>query len=209
MAPSYIEGYKLKRINTSKPFSKDNCYWIDRSMQFIENDRTITISYNGETLSMKEWALKLNRSLHGIKVRYHKNKDYTVEDILLGRQVRKRRAREEDPIRIRASKLLSAYRIKDVNKRLIFDLEKEWFIQNILSNQCFYCESKDRIGADRLDNSLGHIKGNVVPCCHICNAIRGNVFSVSEMKQIGIVITEIRNQRHQTLQTDASIQRQN
>lgn len=38
---------------------------------------------------------------------------------------------------------------------------------------CCYCGSKiDTIGLDRVDNSLGYIVGNVVPCCYYCNWIK-------------------------------------
>ena len=47
------------------------------------------------------------------------------------------------------------------------------FVQDMLSKPCSYCGGKNlKMGLDRKDNMLGHIKTNVVPCCDRCNYIR-------------------------------------
>ena len=52
------------------------------------------------------------------------------------------------------------------------DLDKE-FIKKEIEKGCCYCNSHDgRMTLDRIDNSIGHIKTNVVPCCLRCNYIR-------------------------------------
>lgn len=49
----------------------------------------------------------------------------------------------------------------------------------LMSSNCSYCgvgASNDTpIGLDRLDNSKGHILGNVVPCCETCNMMKGTL----------------------------------
>lgn len=71
----------------------------------------------------------------------------------------------------------------------------EWGIsdedaRSLFSSSCFYCGSppmavhKDRYdatgqrdflynGIDRVDNDLGYIHGNIVPCCGFCNRAKG------------------------------------
>ena len=50
------------------------------------------------------------------------------------------------------------------------------FIDECLSKPCSYCEATDsRMTLDRIDNSLGHIKTNVVPACYRCNIVRGSM----------------------------------
>lgn len=63
-----------------------------------------------------------------------------------------------------------------------FSLTKDEFIELVNSN-CYYCNrppftvrynktksvSKKLNGIDRIDSSLGYVKGNVVPCCIDCN----------------------------------------
>lgn len=52
-----------------------------------------------------------------------------------------------------------------------------------------------RIGCDRIDNSKGHTKDNVVPCCVECDKARSDYFSFEEMKKLGGTIREIKSRR--------------
>lgn len=60
----------------------------------------------------------------------------------------------------------------DKKKSLEFDLDRN-FIRDLISSGCSYCgETKIRMGLDRIDNTLGHIKINVVAACMRCNYLR-------------------------------------
>lgn len=78
--------------------------------------------------------------------------------------------------------LYGAYRAGARNRGLVFDLDKETF--RVLTQQvCYYCgtppsqiqkvstDTGDYIytGIDRVNNDLGYIAGNMVPCCGLCN----------------------------------------
>jgi hypothetical protein len=65
----------------------------------------------------------------------------------------------------------------------------------IISKGCYYCGYSDNIGLDRIDNTKGHCKANVIPSCTTCNMTRGNRFTVEEFKKIGQMIKEIKNER--------------
>jgi len=60
-------------------------------------------------------------------------------------------------------------------------------ISNLLLQ--FYCNiMKIRtpwMSIDRADNTQGYVFNNVVPCCFLCNKIKGSFFSLEEMKKIG------------------------
>lgn len=52
------------------------------------------------------------------------------------------------------------------------------FVREIIAQDCAYCgATKDQmhIGLDRIDNTLGHLKTNVLPCCSRCNLTRKNM----------------------------------
>ena len=91
--------------------------------------------------------------------------------------------------------LINLYKKNDKDKNRENDLTVEWFKENITNKPCLYCGNTKRIGADRIDNTKGHTKDNVVPCCLLCNQTRSNNFTLEEMIRIGKVIREIKNDR--------------
>ena len=58
------------------------------------------------------------------------------------------------------------------------------FIKLIESGECYYCGSTvtETLGFDRIDNTKGHIIGNVLICCELCNTTKGHRYSVEQMK---------------------------
>jgi hypothetical protein len=190
----YEPNKRFSRIDKNKPFQKDNVSFVIDVELSNNKVNTILLEYNNEKRSLLEWSIILNRSLAGIRNRYHKYDNYTDEEILLGKQriIKRLPLSIEEltkaQIRTKASKMVSAYRIKDIRRRFDTDIDVEWLIENILSKECIYCGSKGKVGCDRIDNTIGHIKSNIVPCCTRCNTVRSNFFTVDEMKKIGIPV---------------------
>ena len=52
VSPTYKEGLVFRRIDTSKPFSKDNFIWIKPDEVSLLQDKLISLTYNGETLPL-------------------------------------------------------------------------------------------------------------------------------------------------------------
>lgn len=75
----------------------------------------------------------------------------------------------------RATYIYRSYIGYDKKKGYVCDLTEKWIKKNILDKKCFYCGCDDftQLGADRIDNTKGHTKNNVVPCCLGCNGRRG------------------------------------
>lgn len=60
----------------------------------------------------------------------------------------------------------------DRKKGLKNDLNQE-FIKKLIDHPCSYCgETSLRMTLDRIDNSIGHIRTNVVAACIRCNYVR-------------------------------------
>lgn len=56
------------------------------------------------------------------------------------------------------------------------DLDRKFVLSTLASGCCVYCgDDKIRLTLDRIDNSLGHKKDNVVLACIRCNGIRSNM----------------------------------
>jgi hypothetical protein len=70
------------------------------------------------------------------------------------------------------------------------DFTRQEFYEWMESSSCYYCGSDETqtLGLDRIDNSKGHNKDNVVVACELCNTTKGHRFSVEQMKQIGKLI---------------------
>jgi len=85
-----------------------------------------------------------------------------------------------------ATELFNNYRFVAKSRNLCFELTKDYF-RSLTDSPCDYCgrlPSQVRIvvrkngahvynGVDRIDNSVGYAVGNCVPCCKICNWMKG------------------------------------
>lgn len=199
------KGMILCRKNESEPFSKDNYEWREKGQEKFE--KLVKITFNGETKTLLEWCADLGINYQGARQRYFKGKNYTVEQILFGK--RKRLAtvisdinelNDEQEKKNKVSKMLSQYRLKDKKKGLVCDIDNKWLQDVITNGKCVYCGDTKRLGLDRIDNSKGHTKDNVVVCCYDCNVARGNNFSYEEMMVLGKTIKQIKTKRHENRQ---------
>lgn len=197
--PTYEKGKILRRRDIMIPWGPDNFMWIDPSDAGIART-SVTLTYKGETLSIKQWADKLSLPFNAVKLRYYRFKDsYSVEEILFGRKTNRGAKKVKDvdeTIRAKASKMISSYRAKDRKNGVSeCDIDIDWMIANILLKPCHYCGDSHRVGCDRISNDKGHTKDNVVPCCIECNTARNNYFSYEEMRLLGQTIAQIKEAR--------------
>lgn len=203
VSPTYKHDLVFHRIDTSLPFSKDNFIWVTPDQAAMMNDHNIIhLNYNEECLTLKEASIKYNQPLNAIKMRYYKHRDtYSIEEIIFGRKIKRgsktpRDVSSKSEERIKASKLISSYKCKDKKHgHEICDIDIDWMLGNIIHKPCVYCGDTHLIGCDRIDNSKGHLKTNVVPCCCSCNKARGDSFSYEEMLVLGNTIKQIKSNR--------------
>lgn len=64
MANGYAPGLTIDRINNDLGYAPSNCRWVTRKAQNRNYSRNLFLTYNGETLCLKEWAERtgVNRS---------------------------------------------------------------------------------------------------------------------------------------------------
>lgn len=203
VSPSYFPGCVLLRKDTRKEWGADNFFCVTPEAAAARFEK-VFIEYDGKRLSLRGWSELLGVSYHGLKIRYYRHrKEYTPKELLFGvRKVRGSKIAKDIKdegvkIRAKASKMISSYRTKDrANGCELCDITIDWMIENILTKPCHYCGDTNRIGCDRIDNSKGHTKDNVVPCCIECNTARNNYFSYEEMRRLGKAIAEIKQSRN-------------
>lgn len=56
LANGYEETLTIDRIDNNKGYSPENCRWVDERTQANNTSRNRTITYNGETRTVAEWA---------------------------------------------------------------------------------------------------------------------------------------------------------
>jgi hypothetical protein len=114
-----------------------------------------------------------------LKAREYRNRN--KEKVLLREReyAARNRARLNERAKRRARTLGGRWvhlKTKAKKRNLAVTLSKEQYSQLIL-HACFYCSKSlpvAGIGLDRLDNNRGYEIDNVVPCCTVCNRMRGD-----------------------------------
>lgn len=195
-------GMVLCRKDSTKPYSKENCEWREKGQENL--GKLIQLTYKGETKTILEWCEQFNLNYNGVRQRYFKGKDYTAEQILFGKEKKLagvvadiNEISEEQKKKDKVSKMLSQYRLKDKKKGLVCDIDNKWLYDTISNGKCFYCGDTKRLGLDRIDNTKGHTKDNVVVCCYECNVARADNFTHEEMLILGNAIRTIKNKRNE------------
>lgn len=84
-------------------------------------------------------------------------------------------------------------RYKEKSKRfnLLFSLTLEEF-DNITQLSCFYCGEYNyngkTNGIDRVDNNVGYVLGNCVPCCRFCNVSKSNFTQKEFIRKCKLIV---------------------
>lgn len=83
-----------------------------------------------------------------------------------------------------AKYMVKGYRQMDIERG--FDDSKtitaEWFLENIMYRPCAHCGllKVGAIGANRLNNNIGHEASNLEPCCMPCNSRLGAIDQIEK-----------------------------
>lgn len=92
---------------------------------------------------------------------------------------------------------------KNAAKRrgLVWELTFEQF-DYLLTQPCHYAithiKSTRGCGLDRIDNNIGYIFTNVLPCCKNCNVDRSNIYTVDEWQVMVNAVEDYRKIKKET-----------
>lgn len=101
--------------------------------------------------------------------------------------------RRMDNNRAAINRAMSNYVLRSKKHNRDFSLSYEQFIE-ITQKNCTYCnikpcqKAKSRTGEyiytglDRKDNNIGYTIENTLPCCWICNSVKGEYMTVEDMQ---------------------------
>lgn len=188
----WAHGKVVCRLDSTKPHSPENSFWADKGSE--NSGRLVMMSYNGETKTLVEWCEQFGLNYQGVRQRYFKGKGLSSYEVLFGKQKKVRTPKDRD-IAFRTLRMLGAYRLTDRKRGLQCDITIDQF-RELITNGCVYCGDTEKVGLDRIDNSVGHIISNVVPCCYSCNTARNKNFTHQEMIIIGRAIKEVKESRN-------------
>ena len=89
----------------------------------------------------------------------------------VNRERRKEKMKSND-IDYIANHIHTNYKQRAPSRGLEFTLTVEYFKQHFRAD-CHYCgDPMDNVGFDRVENHIGYIESNVVPCCTQCNLMK-------------------------------------
>lgn len=76
------------------------------------------------------------------------------------------------------------YKSHAKQRELSFELTFEQF-KLFKGKHCVYCgDVLQRVGIDRVDNNIGYVLSNCVPCCTVCNRMKRNYTLNDFMKKV-------------------------
>jgi hypothetical protein len=87
-----------------------------------------------------------------------------------------------------------SYYTKAYKRDYEFTLTEDFFLRTI-SSPCYYCghfKEGEAVGIDRINNSIGYLPENCVPCCEVCNRMKSfyhPAFFVEKAKHIACETT--------------------
>jgi hypothetical protein len=75
MGSSWKPGLTIERINNDLGYSPSNCRWESRLVQANNSRKNIRFTFRGETLTLAQWAKKVNLPVVTIHERFHRGLD--------------------------------------------------------------------------------------------------------------------------------------
>ncbi len=88
------------------------------------------------------------------------------------------------------------YQVVSKKKNRIFTLSLEEFTV-LTAQRCFYCSEfsteKENTGLDRVNNDIGYILTNVVPCCFDCNIMKAGLTIEEFKRKIQLIYNKLSN----------------
>jgi hypothetical protein len=170
----YREKHRGKLLNYFKKYYEDNTIIVGKpkracsicGYEFVSSSNHQKYCQDCRTLSQKMFRAKYNgKNNKRLSINYYKNVEKN-RAIALRNHYRKT---TNPKTRLRLIK-------SGATKRgLEFNISLEWYLENGWKKKCYYCGGDTQDGLDRIDNSVGYIENNLVPCCINCNRAKATI----------------------------------
>lgn len=141
---------------------------------------------------------KRKKNIENPEIRKNQSKDYyekNRESIL--EAVKDYRVKNIDSVRATARKytktpkgILMRYKSSARERGYDFSLSTNEFNELLFAN-CHYCGEETANGVDRKDSNIGYYSYNVVPCCKICNYMKGTNSYSDFINHIALILENL------------------
>lgn len=112
--------------------------------------------------------------------------------------ISKRKISDSDRVK---NSLIREYKSSAKCRELTYSMSDD-FLFSLVKNPCYYCNSEPfkphrednnflYNGLDRIDNNIGYLESNVVPCCFICNKMKGVLNEGEFMEHLNKIFTRV------------------
>lgn len=181
----YRRQYYLKNKEKENQRSKEyGAKWRLENKEYVKEKNKEYQDANKEKLkAYRKNYYEENKEYFSLKgkERYEQNKEvikervkeYTESHL---EEVRGYKRKYQQTKKGRSKKMSNTYKRIDIDKGFDGDntISGEWIETNIFTTHCVYCGNSNwkHLGCDRIDNTKGHIEGNIVCACGICNVER-------------------------------------
>ena len=186
--------------------------YIDKNTLNLQKSNIYDLSAMGEIELLKKkkyikdsWNKKNQDKINKLgRENYHKNKD----------KIRSRQKEYSKLPKYRENNRLKHYTIngkynnlkscsakrKKQGREIGLSITLEEYAE-LMKNNCHYCnktliDEKSGGSLDRIDNSKGYHLDNVLPCCKVCNQVRGDNLTVEETEVVIKALLEFRDYCH-------------
>ena len=184
------EGYKSCDDCLKKSREKDNKRFEERSKL------SSTIKYTGTTT--KRVCVKCAKDFEAFLTDHGEESKRCIHCRDIMRKQDEKRADRERSYKAESLKhyetYYKQYYTKAHKRELKFELTLEQFAE-LIQKPCQYCNHSkegDANGIDRMNNTIGYVVGNCVPCCEMCNRMKAfyhPVFFIQKAKYIATKTT--------------------
>lgn len=142
------------------------CYWCDDDNTTLDH---YVKNYNKKNTNGFSWLCRDKKN--------RRNNDYYKQTIIAEDSTKRDTRRLYNKLRYEKHHLYIKWKAySSCDQKMYGGQTVPWSVAcYLMIESCFYCDKPTANGLDRKDSNLGHSEENVVPCCHKCNTILGDI----------------------------------